>query len=220
MSIVYILSGPLWYTLTEKSDSGHAFLKKFIFSTQLYCLIKINKNAIVWFMTIETDKIIEWLGYIWNWAYTRDIILAIPVLGVVIWEYKRARRLYKNLQRPIFLFEMKKDNLERVQEVLKETQLNPLHPKTDISSLDSLTSKYSACIVGYTDGHRSADILRDIIGRIRHYHIPLVIYTDIQIPPGPLSIIRNYSYSEVCNSPLRVVTLVNSIGQTFPYEKR
>lgn len=171
-------------------------------------------------MTIETDKIIEWLGYIWKWVYAHDILLAIPVLGVVIWEYKRARRLYKNLRRPIFLFEMKKDNLERVQEVLKETQLNPLPPKTDISSLDSLTPKYSACIVGYTAGDHSADILRDIIGRIRHYHIPLVIYTDVQIPQNQIPIIRNYSYSEVCNSPLRVVTLVNSIGQTFPYEER
>ena len=157
---------------------------------------------------------------VWNWPYTRYIILSIPILSVILWEYKRSYKLYKNLKRPIFLFEMKKDNLERVQEVLKETELNPLSPKTNITSLDSLTSKHSACIVGYEEGAESANILQEIINRIRPYHTPLIIYTDVQISKDVLPVIKEYSYFEICNSPLRVVTLINSIGQTFPYEKR
>lgn len=171
-------------------------------------------------MAIDTNEITKWAVSIWKWICTHDICLIIPVLGVFAWAYKRSRTLHKNLKRPIFLFEMAKDNLLRVNEVLKETQLHPLSPSTNITSLDSLTNKHSVCVVGYQDGDHSADILRAIISRIRSYHTPLIIYSEVKIPDTVTSVIRGYSYSEICNSPLRVVTLINSICQTFPYEKR
>lgn len=146
----------------------------------------------------------------------------IPFMGLWFWIWKRNRTLCKNLQRPIYLYEMQKDNLERVQDILRETALNPLEPKTDIKSMDSICQEHSVCLVGYYHTSSSSEQMKDIINRLQNKKIPLIVYTPIgkQIDTATYSVIQNYSYSEICNSPLRIVTLINSICQTFPYEKR
>lgn len=170
---------------------------------------------------MESSQLIELLKFLWKNEYTHWALFTLfPVLSLGIWVYRRFSYLYKNLKRPIFLFEMERGNLARVKEVLKETQLNPSSPTTDIKSLDSLTRKNSVCIVGYKGGSASDKILKDLIMRIRPLRIPLVVYTESRIFDSDLPIIQEYSYSEICNSPLRVVTLINSICQSFSYEEK
>ena len=146
----------------------------------------------------------------------------VPFLGLWIWIYKRNKKLHQNLKRPIYLYEMQKDNLERVRDILAETELNPQDTKTDIKFLDSLNGKSSVCIVGYYHTSTSDKQIKDIIDKLQNKKIPLIVYAPKSqiIDSNTYFVIQNYSYSEICNSPLRLVTLINSICQTFPYEKR
>lgn len=146
----------------------------------------------------------------------------LPFILLWIWIYKRNKKLYKNLKRPIYLYEMEKGNLERVRDILKETELNPKETKTDIKFVDSLTGESSVCIVGYYKTNSSDKDMKNIINKLQSKKIPLIVYSpqSQHIDPNTYLSIQDYSYSEICNSPLRIVTLINNICQTFPYEKR
>lgn len=164
--------------------------------------------------------------------YLNELINSIQIISVAIssllslglwgWIYQRNKNLRNNLKRPIYLYEMKKDNLERVRDILAETELNPQETKTDIKFVDSLKTESSVCVVGYFHTSSSEKQIQHIIDKLQSKKIPLIVYAPQSqiIDPDTYSIIQNYSYSEICNSPLRLVTLINSICQTFPYEKR
>ena len=79
-----------------------------------------------------------------------------------------------------------------------------------------LVDKQILIVWGYTKTKK----LKTFIDTLRAKNIPLLIYSVTEIDKEDMSIIRAYSFSEIANSPLRLMNLMFNIVALLPYEKR
>ncbi len=156
-----------------------------------------------------------------------QLAITIVSVGVVIIQYlifqrwvdKRNKKLKSNLEIPLLLCEIKEANLARIQKVLIDFDFKIGTRSEDLKVLDSRNQK-SIIVVGYADTPETPAKLKRIIDIASASKIPVVVYASLgSITRADSDIISSYSFTEVCNSDLRLTMTLTNICQYFDYDK-
>ena len=87
------------------------------------------------------------------------------------------------------------------------------NPSKTAQNLDRI-KKHSIVVVGYTHGESE---VKRVIEAVRAKSVPVIFFAEQgEIDKKDKKLLCGYSYSEIANSPLRLMNLICSIISTFP----
>jgi hypothetical protein len=113
---------------------------------------------------------------------------------------------------------MKENNLANVETMLTDFNFNVKNRSHNLTNLGHSQQK-TMIIIGYEDIPGTTDKIQTIITFANARKLPVVVYAaprSISIKDS--DIISSYSFSEVCNSDLRLVMTLANICQYFDYD--
>jgi hypothetical protein len=145
-------------------------------------------------------------GFAGAWAYAKFF-------------YKKERRLFKNIRRPICLFATSDTDLKREHKILKRAGFfNVGNISDDISEADFIRDKENRLIIiGYSPGNANFKAIYDAA---KNANTPVVVYSGPnRILPDDMQYIQGYSFHSIANTPLRLISDVFALMSTYPEDK-
>jgi len=163
--------------------------------------------------------IIKFLLDYWTFIFPLACLLA-QIFVICKWWYSRNKKLRDNLKKPLFLYEFENNILQRTEEILKNSDFITRNRTTDLCSLDDLTKEHSILIIGYSSIDASTEKMQSLINRVINQRTPLIVFCNpkCRIKETDMEILSRYSYYEICNTPLRLIMLIDNICQNFNYK--
>ena len=134
--------------------------------------------------------------------------------------YKKEFRIFRNLNRSIFIFSSDDSlNLRNEYDTLKSTKLckNISQPeKLELKSLDKI-NKFSVVIIGYSSSYQYYSKVFDLL---KSKGIPVIVYAPREkVIPAHMDIVNQYLYWELCNIPSRILPAIFNLALIISYEK-
>jgi uncharacterized SAM-binding protein YcdF (DUF218 family) len=156
------------------------------------------------------------------------IVTGAIAYGFVCWFFRRQWQLYRNLKRPIVLLTpidsqgRRIDGTEMNEELrlLRSNQfLNVTPETTDYRSYDP-SGTHSIVVLGY---HQNMHGLKDLLGRIKTHHVPLLVYTYGKnigvIKDEHKHLLDEYPYTLIANFKMTLMNHIFATVASFPYSK-
>lgn len=164
-----------------------------------------------------------------NIIFSLPTIIAffIGIVGAITLFYfifKKERKLFKNLQKPIMLISLSNNSQNNLDDEYKQLQRvgffkNIEQPSSSLKNTQTINN-HSLIILGI-DKDVEIPVFKKVYKEIARHKKPVVIYTfgDNKVLQGEhWNIINEYLWYSVCNTPLRLNADVFSILSTQTYE--
>lgn len=141
------------------------------------------------------------------------------VIGGLAWYrfiYKKERRLFKNIQRPIAIIATEDKPMEHEAQLLRRVGFFKVGDPSSDSRADDLMNGNRLIIIGYTpDSQR----FKDAFKAAKQREIPVIVYAGpTRISTEDMNLLQGYSYHTMCNTPLRLISDVFAVMSTYPEE--
>lgn len=149
---------------------------------------------------------------------------AVPLIGKIftflfgMWLVcKKDLRLIQNLRRPIMVIGSSSKDMSFITNLIQDAGFFRIEsPSRTTQNIDRIR-RHSIVVVGYTSGESKMD---KIIGAARAKSIPVIIFAaPNEINNVDKKSIYEYSYTEIANSPFRIMNLIFSILSTHKYDR-
>jgi hypothetical protein len=167
-----------------------------------------------------------WLSTEWNnFLYIKDTYSAIVaigflIIGVVAFGYffiPKEIRLYRNRRRPIMIFKSKGEPMEVETKLLRDSRLfNIPENPTDQHQYANMIKNHSLVIIGYSPKMKN---FKEVLDGVIRAKVPVIIYSQRNIPDNVLKELRKYPWHSICQFPLRLINDTFVILSTFPNNK-
>ena len=136
--------------------------------------------------------------------------------------FRKEIRLFKNLQREVYLLKTGQANLETEREMINSNGLFSVNEKildlsNETNQLQTLKD-FAVFVVGYSSACTN---YQTIVNHAKAQNIPLIVLAKpAEITPEHLNIFQQYIYFEMCNSPARLLTIIFNLSLISPYDKK
>ncbi|PIR55630.1 hypothetical protein COU74_00015 [Candidatus Peregrinibacteria bacterium CG10_big_fil_rev_8_21_14_0_10_36_19] len=140
-------------------------------------------------------------------------------LAYFFWFYKKERRLFKNLKRPVAIIVSDIDNMSHEAELLKSIKFFDVRLLQDPQrSIDIIDDRYRLVILRYKkDSESFWKTFNSLSGR----QFPVIVFSKPgEIDREDVRKIQGYSLHTLCNAPLRLISDVFAIMSTYPEDKK
>jgi hypothetical protein len=151
-----------------------------------------------------------------------QFILAVVVAlggGVLLVGYLRKmkpvwKRFADNVSREVAVISTENQSMSHEAELLKKVGLFKIKSvAADVRSLD-LIRHSSLLVVGYSP---DSDVYREILNYAKVHQLPIIVFAGRnRLSAQDRDGLKNYSYSSLCETELRLVSDVFAVMSTFP----
>ncbi len=170
---------------------------------------------------IVLKNIAEYLDMFHVWIEL--IIGSILVFSFLKWYFRKEFKIYKNLKRSIYIFTFGSDNFNDTELLIKKSCL--FHCPSFINNSNEISidrvlqefDNFSLFILGY-DESISIGIYQKIISSAQERKIPVIVFTkdNRRITPEHKAIFDRYNFFEMCNTNLRLLSLLYTLCVVLP----
>ncbi len=145
---------------------------------------------------------------------------ALTLFGALRFAFRKERRIYKNVKRPIFVWSGQKHSIEHENNMLKNVDFfnlgDGIHKDARASQL---LKNERLAIMRY----ETSDSFREVFRGISEKRIPIIVYCnpgEIPLDSDDMRLIRGYSFHSFCNTPVRLISDVFAVNSTFPEDEK
>ncbi len=139
------------------------------------------------------------------------------IIVIVTWLYffyRRERRIYKNIRRPICVIGTEDKPMEHESKLLKDVGFFNIERLSDDKRSIDVISKHRVVVLGYSP---NSDFFWQVFETAKARLIPIIVFASVdQIDPKDAVVIQDYSYVTICNTPIRLISDVYSLMCTYP----
>jgi len=134
------------------------------------------------------------------------------------WFFKKEYRMFSNLRRTILIIGSTKETLEVEKKIIDKSGFFRYEYviEDNPEKASALIDKHILVVWGYTKTKK----INRFIDILRARNIPLLVYSTKEIDKEDKTMICEYSFSEIANSPLRLMNLIFNIVALLPYDKK
>lgn len=146
--------------------------------------------------------------------------IVVAVVGGSAWYrfvYKKERRLFKNIQRPIGVIATEDKPMTHEVQLLKRVGFfNVGGPSNDGRAIDLMNGN-RLMIIGYSPNSAR---FTEAFNAAKQREIPVIVYAGpTRITAEDLELLQGYSHHSMCNTPLRLISDVFAVMATYPEDK-
>ena len=153
-------------------------------------------------------------------AFFTSIVVTISLFSFI---FKKERRLFKNLQKPIMLISLSsntQNNLEIEHEQLEKGEFFKNIEKPSLSTKKPQTINNHSLVILGVDKTTSTEVFQKVFKEIGK-KTPIIIYTfgeNRVLQDKDWETLKDHLWYSVCNTPLRLNADVFSILSTYTYD--
>lgn len=140
----------------------------------------------------------------------------IGALGISIFAFRKARRMSKNLSRPLAIVGSTSDKMAYEKQLLEDTKFfKPISLlDSDHRAADLIDENYRVVVLRY---EADSDHFWSVYEKLQSDKIPVIIYAKPgEIRGDDIQRVQRYLHHTLCNSPVRLLSDVWTIMATYP----
>ncbi len=132
----------------------------------------------------------------------------------ILFFFKKERRLFKNMKRPICIIGTEANSLEHEASLIDRVGFFCIdRPSTDTRVVDTLND-HRLVVIGYSPNSTS---FIEVFNAVKARLIPIIVFAaPSQITDEDVNLIKSYSHVSICNAPTRLISDVFAIMSTYP----
>lgn len=139
----------------------------------------------------------------------------VTVTAFLILFFKKEKRLFKNLKRPVAIIASREDTMSQETELLQRVGFFDIHLLQDSQrGIDLVDNRYRMVILRY---QKDSESFWKTFDSLTGKTIPVVVFAKPGEIDGPdIKRIQGYSLHTLCNTPLRLISDVFAVMSTYP----
>lgn len=138
-------------------------------------------------------------------------------VGLIIWAiffYRKERRLFRNIRRPILVVGTADKPMDHEANLLKQVGLFNIQRGAADARARDMIGNHRLVIVGYS---RDSEVFERTFKASATHQVPVIVFANQgDISDEDMTLIQDYTYQSICNTPLRLVSDVFALMSTFP----
>lgn len=141
--------------------------------------------------------------------------VVISVFGISLFAFRKARRMSKNLSRPLAIVGSSNDRMAYEKQLLDSTKFfKPINLlDSDYRAADLIDDNYRLVVIRYEAG---SDHFWSVYEKLQSKQIPVIVYAKPGEIKEEMPRIQKYLHHTLCNTPVRLLSDVWAIMATYP----